>query len=200
MRLVYFDFPGRAEAIRDALRLGGVPFEDLRLSGPEFAARRAAGALPYDALPVLELDDGFVLAQSNAILRWAAARAGLVPADPRDALRVDELLDAAEDYGGRLSVSIRVTDEGVRAALRAELATRTLPAWLGMLARRLDEAGRGWLVGGALTVADLKIVHQVDKLVNGSLSGIPTDLLDPFPTVAAWRARVHALRAARLPR
>jgi glutathione S-transferase len=196
MRLVYFDFPGRGEAVRDALRIGAVPFEDERIGFEEFRARRAAGALPFDVLPVLVLDDGTVLSQSNTILRFVAARAGLVPADPIDALRVDELLDAAEDYGGRLSVSIRIQDEAVRAVLRAELAQRWLPEWFAILERSLGAAGRGWLVGGALSVADLKIVHAVDKLVNGTLTGIPTDLLAASPALEAWRARVHAARRA----
>jgi glutathione S-transferase len=148
MRLVYFDFPGRGEAIRDALRMGGVAFEDVRLSYPEFRARREAGDLPWDTLPVLEFEDGRKLGQSNALLRWAGSAAGLTPADPFDALRVDALLDNIEDYGTRLSVSIRVTDEAVRDTLRAELAARWLPEWFALLTRRLNEAGAGWLVGG----------------------------------------------------
>ena len=199
MRLIYFDFPGRGEAIRDALRMGGVAFEDLRLSFPEFQARRAAGQLPWDTLPVLEFDDGRQLGQSNALLRWAGAEAGLTPVDPLDALRVDALLDNIEDYGTRLSVSIRVSDEAVRAALRAELAERWLPEWFRLLERRLAEAGRGWLVGAALSIADLKAVHLIDKLTNGSLAGLRTDALDDFPQLAAWRQRVHAERARRLP-
>lgn len=199
MRLIYFDFPGRGEAIRDALRMGGVAFEDLRLSFPEFQARRAAGQLPWDTLPVLEFDDGRQLGQSNAVLRWAGAEAGLTPVDPLDALRVDALLDNIEDYGTRLSVSIRVSDEAVRAALRAELAERWLPEWFRLLERRLAEAGRGWLVGAALSIADLKAVHLIDKLTNGSLAGLRTDALDDFPQLAAWRQRVHAERARRLP-
>ena len=199
MRLIYFDFPGRGEAIRDALRMGGVAFEDLRLSFPEFQARRAAGQLPWDTLPVLEFDDGRQLDQSNALLRWAGAEAGLTPVDPLDALRVDALLDNIEDYGTRLSVSIRVSDEAVRAALRAELAERWLPEWFRLLERRLAEAGRGWLVGAALSIADLKAVHLIDKLTNGSLAGLRTDALDDFPPLAAWRQRVHAERARRLP-
>lgn len=199
MRLIYFDFPGRGEAIRDALRMGGVAFEDLRLSFPEFQARRAAGQLPWDTLPVLEFDDGSQLGQSNALLRWAGAEAGLTPVDPLDALRVDALLDNIEDYGTRLSVSIRVSDEAVRAALRAELAERWLPEWFRLLERRLAEAGRGWLVGAALSIADLKAVHLIDKLTNGSLAGLRTDALDEFPQLAAWRQRVHAERARRLP-
>ena len=198
MRLIYFDFPGRGEAIRDALRMGGVAFEDLRLSFPEFQARRAAGQLPWDTLPVLEFDDGRQLGQSNALLRWAGAEAGLTPVDPLDALRVDALLDNIEDYGTRLSVSIRVSDEAVRAALRAELAERWLPEWFRLLERRLAEAGHGWLVGAALSIADLKAVHLIDKLINGSLAGLRTDALDDFPPLAAWRARVHAERARRL--
>ena len=199
MRLIYFDFPGRGAAIRDALRMGGVAFEDLRLSFPEFQARRAAGQLPWDTLPVLEFDDGRQLGQSNALLRWAGAEAGLTPVDPLDALRVDALLDNIEDYGTRLSVSIRVSDEAVRAALRAELAERWLPEWFRLLERRLAEAGHGWLVGAALSIADLKAVHLIDKLTNGSLAGLRTDALDDFPQLAAWRQRVHAERARRLP-
>lgn len=199
MKLTYFDFPGRAEAIRDALRIGGVPFVDERVAHARFQELRAAGALPFDSLPVLTLDDGRVLAQSNTILRHVAGRAGLVPADAYAALRVDALLDAAEDFGGRLSVSIRVADDGVRAALRHELATRWLPEWFRLLERSLAVDGAGYLVGGALTVADLKVVHAVDKLLNGSLSGIPTDLIAPFPALSAWRDRIHAERARRLP-
>ncbi len=199
MRLIYFDFPGRGAAIRDALRMGGVAFEDLRLSFPEFQARRAAGQLPWDTLPVLEFDDGRQVGQSNALLRWAGAEAGLTPVDPLEALRVDALLDNIEDYGTRLSVSIRVTDDAVRAALRAELAERWLPEWFRLLERRLAEAGHGWLVGAALSIADLKAVHLIDKLTNGSLAGLRTDALDDFPQLAAWRQRVHAERARRLP-
>ena len=199
MRLIYFDFPGRGEAVRDALRMGAVAFEDLRLSYPEFQARRAAGQLPWDTLPVLEFADGSQLGQSNALLRWAGAEAGLTPVDPLEALRVDALLDNIEDYGTRLSVSIRVTDDAVRAALRAELAGRWLPEWFRLLERRLAEAGHGWLVGAALSIADLKAVHLIDKLTNGSLAGLRTDALDDFPQLAAWRQRVHAERARRLP-
>ena len=194
VRLIYFDFAGRAEAIRDTLRAGKVPFEDVRLSHAEFRDRRDAGRLPYDRLPVLELMDGTMLGQSNAILRWAGDRAGLTPKNPLLASQVDAVLDCAEDYGGQLSTSIRVTDDAVRAHLRADLATRWLPEWFRLLERRLAEGGHGWLVGEALTIADLKVVHLIDKFVSGTLTGIPTDILTPFPELAAWRERVHHAR------
>jgi glutathione S-transferase len=55
-----------------------------------------------------------------------------------------------------------------------------------------------WLAAGRLTVADLKAVHLLDKLINGSLTGLPTDALVAFPRVVAWRARVHDERRLRL--
>ena len=196
-RLVYFDFAGRAQAIRDALAIGGVAFEDVRVTYAEFVARRASGELPYGSLPALQLPDGSWLGQSNTILRWAGHQAGLTPRDPLQALRVDAILDCVEDFGGRVSTSIRVQDEGVRAALRAQLAKQWLPEFYGLLTRHLlDNAG--WLAAGALTVADLKVVHLIDKLTNGSLSGLPTDALTDFPEVDAWRQRVHAERQRRL--
>src|SRR5258707_260932 len=56
----------------------------------EYVARNPLGGLP------LLQDEDFVLAESQAILRSLAGRAGrddLYPADPRDRARVDEFLD-----------------------------------------------------------------------------------------------------------
>jgi hypothetical protein len=36
IKLIYFDTEGRAEPIRLALFVGGIPFEDKRISGEEF--------------------------------------------------------------------------------------------------------------------------------------------------------------------
>ena len=47
LKLTYFNFGGRAEAIRLAFVVGGVPFEDERLSFAEVAAKKAAGAFKY---------------------------------------------------------------------------------------------------------------------------------------------------------
>lgn len=41
LRLIYFDFGGRAEAIRVALHVGKVPFEDVRITEQEFSQQKA---------------------------------------------------------------------------------------------------------------------------------------------------------------
>jgi glutathione S-transferase len=73
----------------------GLAFEEriVSLARPRPAEYLALN--PVGGLPLLR-DDDFVLAESQAILRYLATRAGrddLYPADPRDRARVDEVLD-----------------------------------------------------------------------------------------------------------
>jgi glutathione S-transferase len=73
----------------------GLTFEErvVSLAHPRPAEYLALN--PVGGLPLLQ-DDHFVLAESQAILRYLATRAGrddLYPADPRDRARVDEFLD-----------------------------------------------------------------------------------------------------------
>lgn len=41
LKLVYFNFGGRAESIRLALHVGGVAFEDIRITEEEFRKEKA---------------------------------------------------------------------------------------------------------------------------------------------------------------
>jgi glutathione S-transferase len=203
LRLRYFPFPGRAAAIRDALRIGRVAFEDIHVQPDRFQEQKVAGQLPFGSLPVLDVQthEGTVsAAQSNAILRFAGRRAGLYPMDdPVRALKVDEALDLGEDLYHVIAPSIDEQDAERRLAMRRILAEETLPRWVGFLERLLVANGRtGFVVGAALTVADLKLYWVVDKLTNGTLDGIPKSLLDGFPAVTAWRKNVAAVREARL--
>ena len=203
LRLHYFPFPGRGAAIRDALRIGGIAFEDVHVPPERFRELKAAGELPFGSLPVLEVETpaGRVsAAQSNAILRFVARRAGLYPEhDPLRALKVDEALDLGEDLYHVIGPSIGEQNAERRTAMRKVLAEDTLPRWAGFLERLLVSNGRtGFAVGDTLTVADLKLYWIVDKLRNGSLDGIPTSVLDGFPAVIAWLGNISAVREARL--
>ena len=51
--VVYFDGLGRAEAIRLALHIGGVPFKDTRVAVADWPALRDSGRLPLKQLPLL---------------------------------------------------------------------------------------------------------------------------------------------------
>jgi glutathione S-transferase len=204
LRLRYFPFPGRAEPIRDALRIGHISFIDEHLTPDQFHDCRAAGEFPFGGLPVLvvETSDGEqCVAQSNAILRFAGQLAGLYPADdPLQALRVDEALDVGEDINCLLGPSLHEQDTEKKMAMRRELAEETLPFWIACFERLLVANGStGFILGNSLTVADLKLYWIIDWLTSGMLDGIPTDLVDGFENVMAWRKNISAVRESRLP-
>ena len=74
----YLDIKGLGEPVRLAMTVGGLPFEDVRLSYDEVRALKAtadditkhAGS-PFGQVPVLEID-GVAFGQSGALLRWVA--------------------------------------------------------------------------------------------------------------------------------
>jgi glutathione S-transferase len=201
LTLHYFPFPGRAGAIRDTLRIGRVPFEDRHVSREEHADRKSKGEWPWGALPVLDVGSGAGrrrICQSNAILRYAGRLSGLYPNDPIEALKVDEALDALDDLFAPLGPTFRETDEARKTAMRKEMADVSLPRDFGRLEQMIKAQGSGYLAGRSLTVADLKALHQINKLTDGSLDHIPPSVIDPFPTLKAWREKVRAERDRRL--
>jgi len=201
--LHYFSFPGRAGAIRDAFNIGGIDFEDAHVSFEQFGELRANDDLPFGGLPVLDVvttDDKLRVAQSNTILRFAGRLTGLYPEDEAmRALKVDEVLDMCEDIYHLLTPTFHEPDNDRKMAMRKTLAEETLPRHAGYIERLLLENGNtGFLVGDGLTVADLKLYWLCEFLTNGSLDGIPTTLLDGFPTLIAWYKHIARVRENRL--
>ena len=95
--LVLYDNPTSSNALKVRFLLAelGLPYErrTVPLSRPRPAEYVALN--PVGGVPAL-VDDGFVLAESQAILRYLADREGrddLYPAAPRERARVDEFLD-----------------------------------------------------------------------------------------------------------
>jgi glutathione S-transferase len=204
LRLRYFPFTGRAEPIRDALRIGHIDFVDEHLSFEQFQQCRAAGEFPFGGLPVLvvETSEGdLCVAQSNAILRFSGRLAGLYPVDDSlQALKVDEALDVGEDINCLIGPSLHEQDVERKMTMRKELAEETLPFWLACFERLLVANGStGFITGHSLTVADLKLYWIIDWLTSGMLDGIPTSLLDGFENVMNWRKNISAVRESLLP-
>ncbi len=189
IRLTYFNFPfWRAETSRLALHIGGIEFEDVRLGGDDFRAKKAAGDFPYGQLPILEVD-GRVFAQSVGIAKFCGKLSGLYPKDDDlAALQVDEFLDAAAQITSFVNPSMREKDPDKRAALREELGKETFPHWLSLLEKRMGPGD--YLVGESLTVADLAIWRLMGWLTGGVLDGIPKDLLKSHTRLEAHFKRI----------
>lgn len=176
LKLTYFDMHGgRGEPARIALYLGGVAFEDDRISFQEFGANRAS--YPFKRVPLLQID-GVELSQCNSINRYAGKLAGLYPSDPLQAAYCDETMDAVEDIVSQGVVTMSIKDEAKKKAAREALAGGALPLYLRRLQAMLEARGGEYFADGRLTVADLKVMVWVRSLRSGILDHVPADLPD----------------------
>jgi glutathione S-transferase len=195
LRLYDFLPSGNCYKVRLLLKQLGVPFERIDvdiLSGksrtPAFLAINANGRVP-----VLELDDGQTLAESNAIL-WYLAES--VP-DGSRYLPTDRYARAQvlqwmffEQYSHEpyiATVRFWITELGKEEEYRDEIAKRRVNglAALGVMERRL--AASPFFVAGRYSLADIALYAYTHVAHEGGFD------LEPFPAVRAWTARVAAL-------
>jgi len=193
LTLVYPSTPfWRAEVSRLALHLGGIAFENRHLSFEAFQRAKEAGELPFGQVPVL-IVDGETIAQTGAIARFCGKLSGLYPTD--DALaaaRIDQFIDAATDITSHVRAALQRRDPEDRATARKVLIERTLPEWLGYLEVLCPDPEGAFLVGDAMTIADLTLWRLVRWLAEGSLPGVPTTILDGFPRLQAHAQQLDA--------
>ncbi len=122
-------------------------------STPEFLKLNPAGQMP-----VIVLDDGRTLAQSNAILRYLAHGSRFIPAYRYAAAKVDEWL-FWEQYSHEPTVAVArarvVYDRQAVAELDPALVARANKA-LDLMEQALT--GRTFLVGDTMTIADIALL------------------------------------------
>ena len=93
---------------------------------------------------------------------------------------------------------MREPDKEKKLAMRKVLVETRLPHWLGCLERRLAENGNPhFFVGDSLTIADLKLLYVVEKLLDGSLDEVPRTILSPSRARRLARQRTRGARLAR---
>ena len=140
---------------------------------------------PARETPVLELDDGTTVTQSNAILWYLAEGTSFLPADALGRAQVVQWLFFEQERvmmgigGARFRMITKRNPEVVpaRRAL-AESALETLEAHLEQ---------REWLVGAGATIADVSVFAYAHVSPDAGFD------LTGFPAVAAWLDRVRAL-------
>lgn len=196
--LLYFAGRGRAELIRLVLAEAGVDYDEHHVGHgtplangrpTDLGALKAAGVLPFGAVPVWEEPDGLRLAQSAAIAAHLARRHGLLGASALEAARCDEILGSVDDVRAELR-KLNLASPEQRAAVRGELSTKVLPRWLGDLERHLAPRLRetGFAVGNALTLADLALWYLLEMIRDNGFG----PALDACPALAAFFGRIAA--------
>lgn len=198
MRLYWHPFSVFPRRIRVALREKRIACDEVEVDlpggahrTPEFLRMNPAGKLP-----ILE-DDGFVVAESIAILEYLEERhptPALLPGDLRARARVRQLMAAADAYFTPdvvrhiHRVFAEPRDQWDARAVAED--TARIAAHLDVLERRLE--GRDHLAG-PFTLADVVYVPFVTAL---PLLGLAS-LLAGRPAVAAWIARLNARPSVR---
>ncbi len=139
---------------------------------------------PFHQVPVID-DDGFVVAESAAVVLYLAEKAGkLIPSDLQGRTRVVQWCFAAVatvDPTFTCLDLIEIFDKDAHT-LKAEVR-KLAGRWLADVERRLD--GREWIACDDFTVADI-MMAGVLRVVR------KTDLLDSFPRIKSYYARCFA--------
>jgi glutathione S-transferase len=152
---------------------------------PEFLAR-----FPLGRIPAVEFEDGRRLAESSAIIRYLARGSALLPYDAFAQAKVDELM-FWEQYSHEPYVA---TTRYHIVYLKRSLAEReTWRVERGEAALDLMEntllAGRDWLCGESMTIADIALLPYTRLAHEGGFD------LASRRAVRAWIARCeHVLR------
>jgi glutathione S-transferase len=142
---------------------------------PEFLSR-----FPLGRIPAVAFEDGRSLAESNAIVRYLARGSALLPDDAFVQAKIDELLFweqySHEPYIATTRYHIvylkRSLDQ--REVWRVERGEAALDTMDRLL------AGRTWIVGDAMTIADIALLPYTRMAHEGGFD------LSSRPNVRAW--------------
>jgi len=171
-----------------ALEETGLPYRVHALdhTGGELDSDAYSRISPFHQVPVID-DDGFVVAESAAVVLYLAEKAGkLIPGDVQGRTRVVQWCFAATSTVEPTIVcgDILQIFDADNAAHKVSAEVRKIAGrWLGNLERRLED--REWIACADFTVADI--------LMAGVLRSIrKTDLMAPFPKLTAYYERCQA--------
>lgn len=141
---------------------------------------------PMGAVPVIQLEDGRAIAESNAILCFLAEGTAYLPDDPFERAKVMQWLFFERSYVSPSIANLRYftltgkidRQQGVEG--RRALGVKTL----GVMDRELAE--RPFLAGEAYTIAD------ISNFAYSHLAGEAGFDLSAYPNVEAWIERVRS--------
>jgi len=144
------------------------------------------GMNPFGQVPVVELDDGRHLAQSNAIIQYLADGSALVPTDPYLKAKVLEW-QFWEQYSHEPYVAVCRFQMKYLGKSADELDPDKVARGVSAL-QTLEDAlrDRDFLVGDGVTLADISLVAYTRLAHEGGFD------LAPFENLRAWIRRVEA--------
>jgi glutathione S-transferase len=150
---------------------------------PAFLAKN-----PNGRVPVLELDDGTCLTESDAILWYLAEGTKLLPDDRLSRARVLQWM-FFEQYSHEPYIAVLrhwIKHKPLDAAREAQLAERRAKGYAALDVMEKHLASRTFLIGEAYSIADIALYAYTHVAHEGEFD------LAPYPGVRAWLDRVPA--------
>lgn len=191
LRLYGMTDSGNCYKPRLLMAMLGIPFEHIEVRSQD-GGTRSAGYLaknPNGMVPLLELEDGRLLAESNAILLYLAEGTRFLPADRyRRGLAWQWLFFEQYSHEPYLAVRRSLLIHPHRAAeATPERMAATLQRGnkaLGVMEARLTT--EPFFAGDAISVADLALYAYTHVAAEGGFD------LSVFPAIRAWLSRVDS--------
>ena len=118
--IVYFNTPGFAEVSRFCLEMSGLQWKNTIVDWDGYLKMKEQGELPWGFLPIIRTPQGTV-AESNALLRYTGALAGLEPEDLYMRAKVDELVEVINGWRESFTPTFSIEDLDEKMAARQAL-------------------------------------------------------------------------------
>lgn len=173
IKLIYSNI-GAAEAMIQAMKIGDLQFQEVKMDMNEFRATGAKG-------PILEVD-GKQYKSSQAALRFIGRANGAwgYPEDPWEAAEYDELLDELANLRKIIAGAAHLGSQDAMLDRRNEIADMELPSLLEKIDDRVEETGEGRVFAKGVSIMDTEVCALATWLLKGTIEGIPNNILDQF--------------------
>ena len=188
-KMLYFNIEGAGEKIRRCLRYLKIPFVDKRfVDRNEFLELKKNGTLTFGQVPALELADGTMLFQSQAILRYIGKFAAEVLKDervyPLSNPKACAIIDALCCQDDDIQIGLRAFRYGrngfdfdnmpelngsdARAAVAKRLCDEVYPQHLARLEKIIASSKTGWFANtDSPTIADFTLYPTLEWIERG---------------------------------
>lgn len=183
---------GNGYKIRLLLSMMGLPFEYVErdiMKGETRTPEYLATINPNGKIPALVLDDGRVLAESNAILGYLAEGTNFIPEDRYARAEMMGWL-FFEQYDHEPNVAVLISWYEIKglpehAEILGPMKQAGAKRALDLMEKRLAE--HNWLVGESLTIADISLYAYTHRAELGKID------MKPYPGIRAWLDRFAAV-------
>tara|TARA_B100000767_G_scaffold275204_1_gene310996 strand:- start:6 stop:689 length:684 start_codon:yes stop_codon:yes gene_type:complete len=190
--IVYFESPGFAEVSRFCLELSGLEWKNTVVDWDGYMQMKQQGELPWGYLPIIRSPQG-VVAESNALLRYTGALAGLEPEDLFERAKVDELVEVINGWREAFIPTFAIEDLDEKIAARKELFEEDgkMDRAMKAISEVFEQSTTGWLANTeSMSIADIKAFMDTFMMFSGQFDGITSDMLANYPSLLAFHEKM----------